>query len=267
MRIKDKFQNLQKNNKKALINFIVAGDPDYDLSLEIMHNLVQNGADIIEIGLPFLDPAGDGPIIEEASKRAVYNGATLEKLFNLVKKFRQNDQITPLVLMGYYNPIYNFGEEKFTKKCKEVGIDGLLIVDLPLEESVNIRKIAQNNDLDIINLIGQNNSESRIKEICENSSGFIYLVSILGITGTKQADISKNIPLINHIKKYSNLPITLGFGIKNTDIASQVAKLDVDAIVIGSSIVEIITNNLNDKKDILSKLSQLVKEFSKTLNP
>jgi tryptophan synthase alpha chain len=265
MRIKDKFQNLQKNNKKALINFIIAGDPDYDLSLEIMHNLVQNGTDIIELGLPFLDPAGDGPIIEEASKRAVHNGATLEKLFNLVKKFRQNDQITPIMLMGYYNPIYNFGEEKFAKKCKEAGIDGLLIVDLPLEESTNIRKIAKNNDLDIINLIGQNSSEARIKEICRNSSGFIYLVSILGITGTKEADISKNIPFIDNIKKYSNLPIALGFGIKNTEIASQVTKLDIDAIVIGSSLVEIITNNLNNKKDILLKLSQLVKEFSKTL--
>jgi tryptophan synthase alpha chain len=265
MRIKDKFQNLQKNNKKALISFIVAGDPDYDLSLEIMNNLVQNGTDIIEIGLPFLDPAGDGPIIEEASKRAVHNGATLGNLFNLVKKFRQNDQVTPIVLMGYYNPIYHFGEEKFAKKCKEVGIDGLLIVDLPLEEAFNIREIAKNNNLDIINLIGHNSSEARIKEICENSSGFIYLVSILGITGTKEADISKNIPFIEHIKKYSNLPIALGFGIKNPDIANQVIKLDIDAIVIGSPLVEIINNNLNNKKDIIPKLSQLVQEFSKTL--
>jgi tryptophan synthase alpha chain len=265
MRIKEKFQNLQKNNKKALINFVVAGDPDYDLSLEIMHNLVKNGTDIIEIGLPFLDPAGDGPIIEEASKRSVHNGATLKKLFNLVEKFRQNDQITPIILMGYYNPIYYFGDKKFCQRAKESGIDGLLIVDLPLEESYKIHQIAKNNDLDIINLISQNSSEERIKKICQNSSGFIYLVSILGITGTKEADIAKNIPFINHIKKYSDLPIAIGFGIKNPNIAKQMSQLDIEAIVVGSSLVEIITNNLEDKKNILTQISKTVINFRKSI--
>lgn len=265
MRIKEKFQNLQKNNKKALINFVVAGDPDYDLSLEIMHNLVKNGTDIIEIGLPFLDPAGDGPIIEEASKRAVHNGATLKKLFNLVEKFRQNDQITPIILMGYYNSIYYFGDKKFCQRAKESGIDGLLIVDLPLEESSKMHQIAKNNDLDIINLISQNSSEERIKKICQNSAGFIYLVSILGITGTKEADISKNIPFINYIKKYSDLPIAIGFGIKNPNIAKQVSQLDVEAIVVGSSLVEIITNNLEDKENIITKISNIVIDFKKSI--
>lgn len=265
MRIKEKFQDLQKNNQKALISFVVAGDPDYDLSLQIMHKLVANGTDIIEIGLPFLDPAGDGPIIEEASKRTVHNGATLAKLFNLVAEFRKNDQITPIVLMGYYNPIYYFGEENFVKKSKESGIDALLIVDLPLEESSKIREIAKNNQLDIINLIGQNSSKARIKEICHNSSGFIYLVSILGITGTKEADISKNIPFINHIKEYSDLPIALGFGIKNPAIANQISQLDIQGIVVGSSLVEIVTNNLDRQEDILPKIGKASKEFKEVI--
>jgi tryptophan synthase alpha chain len=265
MRIKEKFQNLQNNNKKALISFVVAGDPDYNLSLEIMHNLVENGTDIIEIGLPFLDPAGDGPIIEEASKRAVHNGATLAKLFNLVENFRQKDRKTPIILMGYYNPIYHFGVKNFTEISKKSGIDGLLIVDLPLEESFEMRRFAKKNDLDIINLIGQNSSEERISKICQNSSGFIYLVSILGITGTKEPDISKNIPHIKHIKKYSNLPIALGFGIKNPEIAGRVAKLDIDAIVVGSSLVEIIYKNLKDKKKIISEMSKLTTEFKKLI--
>jgi len=265
MRIKEKFQNLQKNNKKALISFVVAGDPDYDLSLEIMHNLVKNGTDIIEIGLPFLDPAGDGSIIEEASKRAVHNGATLEKLFNLVEKFRQKDEETPIILMGYYNPIYYFGLEKFTKIAKESGIDGLLIVDLPLEESQDLHDLAMKNALDVVNLVSQNSSEKRIEKICKNSSGFIYLVSILGITGTKEADISENLPFINHIKKYSNLPIALGFGIKNPDIAKEVTKLDIDAIVVGSSFVEIVTNNLGNKEKLLNDLSKSVQGFSKNI--
>ena len=266
MRIKEKFQDLQKNNQKALISFVVAGDPDYDLSLKIMHNLVENGTDIIEIGLPFLDPAGDGPIIEEASRRAIHSGATLEKLFHLAIKFRQKDKITPIILMGYYNPIYHFGDEKFCKKAKESGIDALLIVDLPLEESSKINNIAQNNKLDIINLISQNSSEERIQKICQNSSGFIYLVSILGITGTKEPDISKNIPFINHIRKNSDLPIALGFGIKNPDIARQVVKLDIDAVVVGSSLVEIINNNILDRDNILKEISAKVKEFKTAIN-
>lgn len=266
MRIKEKFQNLQNNNKKALISFVVAGDPDYNLSLEIMHNLVENGTDIIEIGLPFLDPAGDGLIIEEASKRAVHNGATLAKLFNLVENFRQKDKETPIILMGYYNPIYHFGVKNFTEISKKSGIDGLLIVDLPLEESFEMNRFAIKNDLDIINLVGQNSSEERISKICQNSSGFIYLVSILGITGTKEPDISKNIPFINHIRKNSDLPIALGFGIKNPEIAGRVAKLDIDAVVVGSSLVEIINNNILDRDNILKEISAKVKEFKTAIN-
>lgn len=266
MRIKKKFQDLQKNNKKALISFVVAGDPDYEQSLKIMHNLVANGTDIIEIGLPFLDPAGDGPIIEEASRRAVKNAATLQGLLNLVQEFRKNDSQTPIILMGYYNPIYHYGVEKFTKKAKDAGIDGFLIVDLPLEENHDVRQLATDNQLDIINLISQNSSKERIKEICQNSSGFLYLVSILGITGTKEADISKNIPYINYIKKYSNLPIALGFGIKNPKIAGEVSKLDVNGVIIGSCLVEIITKHLNNKEKMLNDLSFELQSFRKSID-
>lgn len=263
-RIAKTFSQLKQNNKKAFTAFITAGDPDYQTSFEILKSLSRNGVDIIELGIPFLDPAGDGPTIEEAGKRAIRSGMNLRKVLNMVEEFRKTNDETPIVLMGYYNPILHYGIEKFCVDAKKVGVDGLLIVDLPPEEDEELRNEAQKNNLDFIKLIALTSDDDRIKKIAKNASGFLYLVSILGITGTKSAVLSEIENHLEKIKKFSDLPIMVGFGIKEKKQIEEIYKTKADGVIVGSSLVKIIEDSLNqnlDRKLIPDLIEKKIKEI------
>ncbi|MCE3254525.1 MAG: tryptophan synthase alpha chain [Rickettsiaceae bacterium] len=246
-RIKQTFQNLK--NKTAFIGFVTAGDPDYQTSLEIIKSMAKSGADIIELGVPFLDPAGDGPTIDAASKRAVKAGMNLRQVLRMVSEFRLDNKTTPIVLMGYYNPILHYGLEQFCVDASKAGVDGILVVDLPPEEDLELKNFAEKNQLDFIKLIALTSDQKRIGNIAQNASGFLYLVSILGITGTKSADLNELKSHLQKIKQVSNLPVAIGFGIKSKEQVREVASIGADAVVVGSALVKVIEEAVEQKTD------------------
>ena len=234
-------------NRSALITFIMAGDPDVETSLEVLKSLPDAGADIIELGMPFTDPMADGPIIELAGGRALNAGQDMHKTLQMVRDFRTDNTETPIVLMGYYNPILQHGVEKFAKDAAEAGVDGLIIVDLPPEEADETLKSAKDKGLDIIRLITPTTTPERLPKILNGASGFLYYVSITGVTGTASANLSAIKPHIEEIKSQTDLPIAIGFGIKTPEDATNMGKL-ADAIVVGSSIVSTIADTKNAEK-------------------
>jgi tryptophan synthase alpha chain len=239
------FAALRDENRGGLVTFITAGDPDGDVSAEILAGLPAAGADIIELGMPFTDPMADGPSIELASGRALANGHNIQKTLSMVADFRETDNQTPIVLMGYYNPIHAYGRDQFAKDAATFGVDGLIIVDLPPEEEEEFRPLAVAAGIDIVRLIAPTSTDPRIGTLVENASGFVYYVSVRGITGTSSAttrDIASN---VGRIKAQTNLPVAVGFGIRTPEQAAEVAAV-ADAAVVGSAIVEIIANALGD---------------------
>ena len=267
-RIKKTSIKLKAENKTGLITFITAGDPNYKISLEILKKLPVSGADIIEIGMPFTDPMADGPGIQASYLRALKSGQNLKKTIKLIKSFRKFDNDTPIVLMGYYNPIYKFGVKKFLKEIKEVGIDGLIIVDLPPEADDEVCIPANKMNIDFIRLATPTSSINRLPTIIKNSSGFLYYVSVLGITGSKTPKIENIKKNIKIIKSLTDIPIAVGFGIKTPSQASSVAKVS-DAVVVGSAIIEKIyetyTKNNSDIDFILNETSVFVKSLSNAI--
>lgn len=236
------FADLQKQGKKALITFVMAGDPDADTSLDLLHKMVEGGADIIEIGMPFSDPMADGPAIQAAGLRALNSGMTLEGVFALVQQFRSKNKTTPLVLMGYINPILKFGIDEFSSKSNELQIDGLIVVDLPPEEAGEILPKVQQNNIALIRLIAPTTDANRLPKILAGARGFLYYVSIMGITGTKSADADAVAAHIAKIRAATDLPIAVGFGIKTSEDAAKFAKI-ADGVVVGSAIVQNIEQN------------------------
>lgn len=236
-RIQDCFSKLKAENKKALVTFITAGHPEKSISQDILNSLPESGADIIELGMPFTDPMADGPVIQNSSLKALENGTTLKDVLSMVRTFRSTNDTTPLILMGYFNPIYKYGIESFTKDAAEAGVDGLLIVDLPPEEDDELRIPAEKAGLDLIKLVTPTTNEKRLPKVLAKASGFLYYVSITGVTGTKKADTSAVAAHIEEIKKHTDLPVAVGFGIKTAEDAAVMAGI-ADAIVVGSSIVE-----------------------------
>lgn len=264
-RIEQTFANLKKENKTAFISYICGGDPDYEISLKILEEMPKNGVDLIEIGIPFLDPAGDGPTIEDASKRAIKNGMNLHKILDLVKDFRKSNNTTPLILMTYFNPLLKYGLNKIFNDIKKSGADAVLIVDLPLEEENEVISQVKKSGIDFIRLITPTTNLERSKKIAKNASGFLYLVSMLGITGTKTANLEENEKNLKILRKASKLPIAIGFGIKTPEIAKEFSKINVDGIVVGSTFVKEIENSLlnkNSKLEITKNTLAKVKEFS-----
>ena len=258
-RIDRKFGQLNDKKQKALINFVVGGDPNIDLSLQIIKKIAENGADIIEIGIPFADPSGDGPVIEEASKRALAAGASLRKILRMVGEFRKYFD-TPIVLMGYFNSILAYGLKTFADDCQKYGVDGALIVDLPLEEEAQLLKILQDANINLIKLVALTTGAQRVEQITKTASGFIYLVSILGITGTKSANLEEVKDHVKIIKKTSDVPCVVGFGVKNGTDAAQILQSDANGVVVGSALVSIIANE-NDPNLVLEKIAKKVEEF------
>ena len=268
-RIKSTFDELKKNNKKGLITFITAGDPNFDLSLEILKRLPSSGADILEIGMPFTDPMADGPSIQASYLRALKEGQTLNKTIKLIEIFRKSNKSTPIVLMGYYNPIYKYGVEKFLFDIKKVGIDGLIIVDLPPEADEEVCIPSNKIGIDFIRLATPTSSIDRLPTIIKNASGFLYYISVLGITGSKTPEINSIKKNVEIIKSLSEIPVAVGFGIKTPLQAASIAQTS-DAIVVGSAIIEKIydTHKKNhiDEVFIVEEVSNFVESLSNAIS-
>ncbi|SMO88558.1 tryptophan synthase subunit alpha [Ruegeria faecimaris] len=235
-RIDAKFAALKAEGKKAFVSYIMAGDPDFDTSLEIVRGLPGAGVDVIELGLPFTDPMADGPTIQAAGQRALEGGMTLQRTLDLARAFRETDDTTPIVLMGYYNPIYSRGVERFLADATEAGIDGLIVVDLPPEEDDELCLPAQAAGLNFIRLATPTTDDKRLPRVLQNTSGFVYYVSITGITGAAEAQATNVGPEVSRIKSATDLPVIVGFGI-NTPEKSRAIATVADGAVVGSAIV------------------------------
>ncbi|WP_417258056.1 tryptophan synthase subunit alpha [Celeribacter sp.] len=236
-RIDDKFAQLKAEGKKAFVAYVMAGDPDEEKSLEIVKALPAAGVDIIELGLPFTDPMADGPTIQLAGQRALDHGMTLTKTLAVAKAFRETDTTTPLVLMGYYNPIYSRGVDKFLVDAAEAGIDGLIIVDLPPEEDDELCIPAQAAGLNFIRLATPTTDDQRLPKVLENTSGFVYYVSVTGVTGAAEAAGADVGPEVARIKSQTDLPVIVGFGVNTPEKAQEIASI-ADGTVVGSAIVK-----------------------------
>ncbi len=258
-RIETKFKELLQNNSTAFVTFLMAGDPDLPTSSKILMELPNLGVDIIEIGMPFTDPMADGPAIQKAGQRALDSGATLEKVLNLVKKIRVEHEKTPIVLMGYYNPIYSMGVRKFLREAKKAGVDGLIVVDLPPEEDDELCLPAKKVGLDFIRLATPTTSPTRLPTVLKNTSGFIYYVSVAGITGSSNLNVEEVEREVTRIKRATHLPVCVGFGIKTPTDAKRVAEI-ADGVVVGSALVELIEKekSMDDIKNYISSLASAV---------
>ncbi|QDY68670.1 tryptophan synthase subunit alpha [Qingshengfaniella alkalisoli] len=254
-RIDRKFAALKADGKKAFVAYVMAGDPDYATSLEVVCGLPAAGVDIIELGMPFTDPMADGSTIQLAGQRALEGGQTLEKTLQMAREFRKQDDETPIVMMGYYNPIYNRGVDTFLVDARDAGIDGLIIVDLPPEEDDELCIPAQKMGLNFIRLATPTTDDARLPTVLQNTSGFVYYVSITGITGAASAQAQDVGPEVARIKTKTDLPVIVGFGIKTPDNARDIASV-ADGAVVGSAIVKLIEEG-RSSADILSFVAGL----------
>jgi tryptophan synthase alpha chain len=272
-RIPARFAANAAKGRATFVTFITAGDPDPATSLAILKALPAAGADVIELGMPFSDPMADGPAIQWSSMRALKNGMSLKGTLAMVRDFRAGNSETPIVLMGYYNPIYVYGVEKFLADAKEAGVDGLIVVDLPPEEDAELCIPAMKAGLNFIRLATPTTDDKRLPAVLANTSGFVYYVSITGITGTATPDFSKVAGAVARIKRHTNLPVAVGFGVKAPEHASAIAQ-GADGVVVGSALVEAIRTSLDAEgnatektvsavTDLVSSLSQAVQAVAK----
>ncbi len=257
-RIQTIFSALKANNKKALIPYITAGDPHPKHTVNLLHAMVKNGADMIELGIPFSDPMADGPVIQRASERALKHKVGLKKVLEMVSEFRQKDDKTPIILMGYANPIEAMGQAKFTQAAKAAGIDGVLTVDYPPEECSDFIAALQANGMDSIFLLSPTSDAARVNLIVNQASGFLYYVSLKGVTGAANMDVDQVKARVAEIRAKTNLPIGVGFGVKDAATAKKVAEF-ADAIVVGSRMVVTIENSTED--NLMHNISQLMQEL------
>jgi tryptophan synthase alpha chain len=263
-RIDKRFAELREAARPALVTFTTAGDPDYDTSLEILKALPAAGADVIELGMPFSDPMADGPAIQAAGLRALNAGQTMVKTLAMVRAFRQGDQSTPIVLMGYYNPIYIYGNERFIADAKKAGVDGLIIVDLPPEQDEEFCIPAVKAGLNFIRLATPTTDDRRLPAVLKNTSGFVYYVSIAGITGTKRPETSRVAEAVDRIKRHTDLPIAVGFGVTAPEQAAALGRT-ADGVVVGSALVRAVETSLDDKKRATPKTVAAVTDFVASL--
>jgi tryptophan synthase alpha chain len=243
-RIEKRFAALKAEGRAGLVAYLTAGDPDLETSTKLFEGVAAAGADLIEIGMPFSDPMADGPLIQAAGMRALRAGMTLRKTLTLVKHLRARDPDTPYVLMGYYNPIYRYGAEAFAEDAAAAGVDGLIIVDLPPEEEAELAEPAQKAGLDLVRLATPTSDEHRLPAIVKRASGFVYYVAIAGITGTRAVDTASVRQAVERLRKFTDLPVAVGFGIKNPEQAAEIARA-ADAAVVGSALVDRLAQNLD----------------------
>ena len=236
-RIQSVFEQLALRRRKALVPFVTAGDPDPGMSVALMHTLVACGADVVELGVPFSDPMADGPVIQRASDRALKHGVGLPQVLGFVREFRSADQATPVVLMGYANPIEAMGSERFVDEAGRAGVDGVLVVDYPPEECEAFSALVRSRGMDLIFLLAPTSSDARIAEVARLASGYLYYVSLKGVTGVGHLDLTEVAEKIPHIRRATRLPVGVGFGIRDAATAAAVAQF-ADAVVIGSAIIQ-----------------------------
>jgi tryptophan synthase alpha chain len=263
-RIDTRFAELKKQGRAAFVTYVMAGDPDPATSLEIVKALPKAGSDVIELGIPFTDPMADGPSIQAAGLRALKNGMTLKKTLELVRGFRKDDDVTPLVLMGYYNPIYIYGVDKFLADAKTSGVDGLIIVDLPPEEDDELCIPALKAGLNFIRLATPTTDDKRLPAVLANTSGFVYYVSIAGITGAAAADANAVGEAVARIKRHTELPICVGFGIRTPEAARAIAE-KADGSVVGTALVDALKNSLDAEGRATAKTVNAVAELTAAL--
>jgi tryptophan synthase alpha chain len=243
-RIDTRFADLKREGRAAFVTFVMCGDPDIETSLAIIKALPSAGADVIEIGMPFTDPMADGPSIQAAGLRALKAGTTLKKTLDVVRRFRAGDNATPIILMGYYNPIYIHGVDKFLSDAKAAGVDGLILVDMPPEEDDELCIPALKAGLNFIRLATPTTDDKRLPAVLANTSGFVYYVSITGITGSASADSSQVSQAVSRIKRHTQLPVCVGFGIRTAEAARAIAAL-ADGVVVGTALVDAIRGSLD----------------------
>lgn len=264
-RIASTFNRLSKEHRAGLVTFITAGDPNLQTSLEILHRLPSAGADIIEIGMPFSDPMADGPAIQAASLRSLANGGSLRATLEMVRSFREKNQTTPLILMGYFNPIYQYGTTQFVNDAASAGVDGLIMVDLPPEEDDELCDPARTAGLHWIRLVTPTTNAGRLSDVLANSSGFVYYVSIAGITGTQSAAAASIEKAVQQIKSKSDLPVAVGFGIKTREQIKEIGNI-AEGVVVGSAIVNEIEQNLDangqPKAGLVDRVISLVQSLA-----
>ena len=260
-----RIKNVFLNKEKKLVTFITGGDPNIKISEKILFSLAKNGADIIEIGMPFSDPMADGPTIQLASNRAIKNNINLDDIFLMCKSFRKKNNEIPIILMGYYNIILSYGINNFTKSCEKNGVDGLIIVDLQPDEDEELYDSIKTKKLDLIRLITPTTNSDRLSKILKQASGFLYYVAVAGITGQKSGNINQIKKSIKSVKIKTNLPIVIGFGIKNVNQAREICQT-AEGVVIGSAIIKIIEKNLNNSKEAIIKISNFIKKLKKGIS-
>ncbi|HHL43197.1 MAG TPA: tryptophan synthase subunit alpha [Hellea balneolensis] len=236
-RIDQTFADLRAQGKSAFVAYIMGGDPDFDTSLALLKALPGAGVDIIELGMPFTDPAADGPVVELAGLRALKSGTTVNSVLDMVRAFRQENSTTPIIVMGYANPIHHMGYEQFARTAKQAGIDGAIIVDLPPEEDADLRLAFEANDLALIRLATPTTDEARLPKVVKDTKGFVYYVSVTGVTGKALGQHGNVEHAVKQVRTASNLPVVVGFGVKTPAHASQIAKY-ADGVVVGSAIVD-----------------------------
>lgn len=263
-RIKTVFESCKAQNRGALITFIMGGDPSIEVSQRVLDALPESGADIIEIGMPFTDPAADGLTIQRAGIRALAAGMTLRKTLQMVKNFRSKNDKTPIVLMGYVNPVFSYGYASFVQDAKAAGVDALIIVDLPPEEDLSLRVHAQKNKLDIIRLVTPTTDEERLSKVLDGAGGFLYYVSVTGVTGGAKASSDSLKPHLGMIRSKTKIPVVIGFGIKTPNDAQEMSKM-ADGVVVGSAIIEKI-KDINVHAPDFEPVLGLVKSLSGALS-
>ena len=264
-RIGDRFEALRASGRKALIPYITAGDPDPATTVELMETLVSAGADIVELGVPFSDPQADGPVIQDACQRALAHHVTLERVLDLVAEFRARDADTPVVLMGYLNPIEQMGGECFARRAAEVGVDGVLVVDDPPEESSELVRALAERGIDPIFLVAPTTSDERMQRICATARGFVYYVSLKGVTGAGNLPVDEVGAKLDAIRSHTALPVGVGFGIRDADSAARIGAV-ADAVVVGSAIVSRVAEHKDDPAGLQETIGSFVGSMRSALD-
>lgn len=255
-RVERRFAALKEEGRAGLVTFVTAGDPDLETSKSILMGLADAGADIIELGMPFSDPMADGPAIQAAGQRALANGQNMKRTLEMVREFRTQDEDTPIILMGYFNPIHAYGVDSFLDAASDAGVDGLIIVDIAPEEDEELAIPARNKGIHFIRLATPTTDDKRMPQVLKNTSGFLYYVSVTGVTGGATASATALDVAMAHLRKHTDLPVAVGFGIKTPEQAADVAKL-ADAAVVGSALVELVRANLGTDKIVDAVLSHV----------
>ena len=264
-RITATFDALKASNKTALIPYVTAGDSNPSITVPLMHRMVEAGADIIELGVPFSDPMADGPTIQLACERALEHNTSLNDVMGMVAEFRQTNETTPVVFMGYLNPIEVMGYENFAKKATEAGVDAVLTVDLPPEESIDVLPIFRKYGLDSIYLLSPTTQPERIQKVSDAGSGFVYYVSLKGVTGSNILDVNNVAKHLDVIRDITDMPVGVGFGIKDAETAAQVATV-ADAVVVGSVLVKMVEKDVDDADKIMNNIGNLLSSMRRAMD-